>query len=173
MNFITKEEFKKNANENMGNHWKSWENRWKYFNRTVEIVKSMGIDNPKQILEMGTMGATVVPGCDTIDYGLKWNFKGKNPTYLHDARSLPWPIEDKKYELFISLRVIQHLNPVQKECFLESKRISNKIIIVVPEIYSENRGIKLDDFISWNNKIKPTLCEKIYGRTYLYFWESV
>jgi len=171
MEFLTKDFLKKIANNNEGRHWSTWEKRWRYFGKTVELVKTLGIDDPSKVLEMGTMGATIVLECDTIDYTKKWNFKGKNPTYIHDARKTPWPVEDKKYELFIALRVFQHLSPVQKECFLEAKRISKSVLIVVPESYRKDTGIPVSRFIEWNNGKKPDICKKLYGSTHLLFWE--
>lgn len=170
MEFISKEEFKKNAENNMGVHWKNWEKRWVYFNKAIQFVNELQITNHRNVVEVGTMGASVVKNCDTIDYDKKWDFKGKNPTHNFDLREVPWKIDDKKYDLFIALRVFQHLCPVQKECFLEAKRIAKNVLIVVPEEY-KGKGISLKDFTSWNNGTPPDKYENLYGSTNIYLWK--
>jgi len=155
--FIDKENYRKNAETNMGRHWEKWEHRWKYFQRSIDIIKEYtNIDDPKKVVEVGTMGACLVNGCDTIDYSERWSFKGKNPTYLHDIRKFPWPIKDKKYDLFIALRVWQHLSTFQKDCFLEAKRISKELLIVVPVNYKNGFGVTPNQVIEWNNQKEPT-----------------
>jgi hypothetical protein len=108
-----------------------------------------------------------------MDYTEAWNFENFVPTYLYDARKTPWPFKDKQYDLFIALRVFQHLFPKQKEAFLEAKRIAKNIIIVVPETYRDNRGIPTEKFIEWNNNKKPSECiilQNEFGK--IYFWKE-
>ena len=88
-----------------GGHWHDYKDRWKYYSRAVEIAKTLDINNPSDVLEMGTMGVSIVPNCMSIDYDETWDFKNKKPTYLHDARAIPWPIATKKFKLFVALRV--------------------------------------------------------------------
>lgn len=172
MKIITREVFEEVVRNGGRGHWKHWEDRWKYFDRIGQLVLSLGIENPKLVLEMGTKGASVVEGSDTLDYDKHWNFKGQNPTYLHDARYFPWPVEDKKYTLFIASRVFQHLSPVQKECFLESRRVSLNTIIVVPKEYKTGTGISLEMFSEWNGGESPDICERIFNDTFLYMWKE-
>jgi hypothetical protein len=89
MEYLTWEQFRQNAEENIacGTHWKNYKKRWKYFKKSINIVKSLDIESPKEILEIGTMGAPVVIGCDTLDYAKRWDFKGKNPTYLRMSQT--------------------------------------------------------------------------------------
>jgi hypothetical protein len=183
MDFLTWENFEQNAELNKGEHWDpryvKW--RWGYHKRAIEIIKRSGTNDPKKVLEMGTMGASIVIGSDTIDYDEDWNFEGQNPTYLHDARKLPWPVCYKQYEWFIALRVFQYLSPVQKECFKEALRIAENVLIVVPDDYptDKGQGIKLQQFIDWNENNPPKIVEclainysKIRINMHLYCWSN-
>lgn len=176
MEYLKKETYKTNATENEGVHWNSWKRRWLYFEKAIEYAKEVGVSDAKKVLEIGTMGAPIVTFCDTMDFADEstgvWDFKNKKPTYCHDARNTPWPIEDKKYDLFIALRVFQHLIPSQQDCFNEVRRISKNAIIVVPEKYKNGGGITLDHFLSWNNNSPPKRYERVYNKdNYIYLWE--
>ncbi len=168
--------FKKTADANVDGHWDSstLAARWDYHQKAIDVIRLLKIDDPSQVLEMGTMGASLVSGSHTIDFAERWDFQGKNPTYLHDARRIPWPLGDKQYELFVALRVFQHLAPCQKACFQEAKRISKRIILVVPDIYvhrdlESSRGIKHADLLAWNGGVAPNLVQATrYGT--LYAW---
>lgn len=182
MKFLTHDEYfstvkKFNENPNEGHWTTATNNRWDYFGRVVNLVKALDLTDSSKILEMGTMGITCVKDIHTIDYAEKWDFEGKRPTYLHDARQTPWPIENKDYDLFIALRVYQHLAPVQKECIREAMRISKKVIIVVPESYSnlpfhpDSRGLTYADFVRYLDGIHPNLyTPTLVGN--LYYWDT-
>ena len=171
MQFLDFAAFERNALDNPGKHWHDYKDRWKYYSRAVEIAKTVDINDPSDVLEMGTMGVSIVPNCMSIDYDKAWDFKDKKPTYVHDARIIPWPIVTNKFKLFVALRVFQHLAPKQKECFLEAKRIAENVLIVVPNEY-KGTGITLDQFTDWNDGEPPTIVENVQGRsTFLYFWK--
>ncbi len=150
--------------------------RWDYHSKTIDLIKSLGISDPKMILEMGTMGISCVNDSDTIDFMEKWNFPGKQPSIVHDCRQTPWPIANSKYELFISLRAFQHLIPYQKEAFQEALRIARKVIIVVPREYDnpiipDSKGITYQDFVKYNDGIHPNMfLPTEFGD--LYFWNQ-
>lgn len=177
--YLTQEEFQSVTAGKKKGHWKKGTTRWDYHKAAVELVREIAPGSPGAVLEMGTLGVSIVKGSDTIDYAEKWNFKNKNPTYLHDARILPWPIPDRKYEVFIALRVFQHLRPVQKECFHEACRIARHVIIVAPEAYKvqaledTSRGIPREEFTQWNGGVAPTRTIEIrpwIGN--LYYWNA-
>lgn len=176
--FLTKDEYLEITNKYEGGHWtpETIENRWDYHCRTIELIKSLNIQNSNEVLEMGTMGVSCVKGSDTIDYSERWDFPGKKPTYIHDARSLPWPVKDKQYEVFVALRVFQHLIPCQKECTLEAMRIAKKVIIIVPAKYINkvlpaSKGITYDDFTAFLGGVHPNLyIPTAHG--HLYYWDT-
>jgi hypothetical protein len=164
--------YERNALDNPGPHWQDYKHRWQYYSRAIEIAKTLDINNPSDVLEMGTMGVSIVPNCLSIDYDEKWDFKGKKPTYLHDARAIPWPIPTKKFKLFVALRVFHHLAPNQKECFLEAKRIAENVLIVVPNEYVHGNAITLDQLTDWNDGEPPTIVENVLDQsTFLYLWK--
>ena len=176
--YLSFEEYAQRAKELGGEHWKPrlLERRWDYHRKAIGILEGLGLKSPKDVLEMGTMGVTLVNGSDTLDYAEGWNFEGKRPTYLHDARVLPWPIPDTQYEVFVALRVFQHLAPAQAECVREAMRIAKKVIIVVPHSYSHrtlvhSRGISYAELLKINNGVHPNR----YLSTDLgdlYYWDA-
>lgn len=177
--YLSKDEYINHVNElEDDGHWteNTITNRWDYFYRTVEIVKSTKVNDPAKVLEMGTMGISCVKESDTIDYLERWDFDGKNPTHIHDARKFPWPIKDKAYDVFIALRVYQHLVPFQKEAILEAFRIAKKVILVIPEHYNnsvlpESKGINYKDTLAVLNEVHPNVyLPTSFGN--LYYWDT-
>lgn|GEM_PF-1636308 len=155
LRYLTKEDFMRRTKELETGHWtpRLLEGRWDYHSRVVELIKGLGINDPSQVLEMGTMGITCVADSHTMDIlDENWKFRDKKPTVAHDARQLPWPVANKRYDLFVALRVFQHLTPVQKECVHEAMRVASKIILVVPSTYDNAahpaaKGITYQDLV--------------------------
>jgi len=176
LDFLTYKQYKERIKKSK-EYWQSYLLRWYYHKQVIDILKRSNTNNPKKVLELGTMGVTIVTNSDTMDYDEKFNFPDMKPTYPHDARSLPWPIEDKQYEWFVALRVFQHLYPFQKECFKEATRIAKNVIILVPNEYPSDKGvgISLEQFVKWNDDIPPTIVECVPLKTphhHLYCWIS-
>jgi hypothetical protein len=177
INFLTKEQFFEIAEKISGNHWKHLEGRWYYHNKAIETLKCLDINLPENVLEMGTVGMQLVENSHTIDFDEHWNFPGKNPTYNHNAKITPWPIENKKYDVFVALRVFQHLQPKQKEAFLEAKRIAKHIILCIPiksndDIsFTKPLGITLEQLIEWNNGILPNKIIETKEWGNIYYWD--
>jgi len=166
---------KSTEGEGVHGHWKNYKKRWKYHSKAIEVIKRNPPDNPSEVLEMGTMGISLVNGSHTIDYSDKWNIENFTPTYVHDARKIPWPIKNKQYKWFIALRVFHHLAPKQKQCFYEACRIAENVIIVVPykgrhKNKINRKNISIYDFYKWNNNTGPKLLESVISRNYLYYW---
>lgn len=176
VNLLTKEQFSKTAEEIGGDHWQHLEGRWYYHSQALELLKCLDIVSPKNVLEMGTVGMQLVENSHTIDFDEHWDFPGKNPTYNHNAKVTPWPIEDKKYDIFIALRVFQHLQPKQKEAFLETKRIAKHVILCIPIESNDNisstkpLGITLEQLIEWNNGVLPNKVVETRDWGNIYYW---
>lgn len=178
ISYLSKENYDILSKKLAGTHWseETIDTRWDYHNRVIELIKALNITKSSDVLELGTMGISCVIDSKTMDYAERWNFPGKNPTHLHDARVFPWPIHDKQYELFIALRVYQHLTPVQKDAVLEAVRIAKKVIIVVPEVYHNEvlpnaTGITYRDFCNFLNGIHPNLYLPT-AQGFLYYWDT-
>jgi hypothetical protein len=157
-------------------HWHNASRRWIYHSAAACLAQIANPSSPSRVLEMGTMGINIVPGSDTIDYDIAWQFAGKSPTYVHDARIAPWPVADDAYELFIGLRVFHHLSPNQEAAFHEAKRVASHIIICTPEAYDKvpgSKGIANEEWIRWNGGVPPTAIMELteeFGN--LYYWDA-
>ncbi len=178
LEYLTKERFFEVSSSIPGGHWSRnvSELRWQYHAQAIDVVKTLGIEAPERVLEIGTMGVSLVNGSHTMDYAEKWDFPGKQPTYLHDARRTPWPIPAKSYDVVIALRVFQHLAPVQRVCFLEAKRIAKCVLLICPERYQteqnpSSRGIQLNQFVQWNENTPPTRSQ-FMEMGVLHFWDE-
>jgi hypothetical protein len=160
--------YEKNA---VRNGWPpAYKARWSYHAKAVEIVKRLKISHPHQVLEIGSFGAQIVIGSDTMDLqSEEWKIPGFKPTYWHDARALPWPIESS-YSLLIALRLWHNLAPMQEQCFREAKRVARNVLIECPEKEVVGQGITQSQFISWNDGFLPI--EEFdmgeWGRLYLW-----
>jgi len=178
MTFLTKEKFDEHVNEFQKRfpkvqHWT--ENRWIYHEMAVNILKE-NMKKGDKILEIGPAGVKLVEGSDVLDYAVpKANWPIQNPTYIHDAKKIPWPISDCQYDFVVALRVFQHLAPVQKEAFQETARISKNVLIVVPSQYVTtpigSQGIDKSAFLTWNNGREPTKYIST-GHGDVYFWNA-
>lgn len=151
-------------------------NRWDYYRRVVELVKAIGVNDPSKILELGTMGISVVENSVTMDYEFAWKLP-YTPTIIHDAMSLPWPFAEKQFEVFIALRVFHHLSPMQKECLREGFRIARHVILVIPPNYSHSdfkssKGLLYKDFVDFLDGVHPNIYMPTRGGD-LYYWDSI
>lgn len=167
--FVTFEEYKENVIKTNKAHWtlapgSTYKDRWPYHAIAIDLLKGLEIESPSDVLEIGTYGASLVNGSDTLDIASALNRTNKSykPTIIHDLRIIPWPIT-KKYKAVVALRVWHHLMPYQREAFLEAKRIAENIIIVCPEeTYRHRIGIRRQQFIEWMGK-KPDFIVDVDG----------
>jgi hypothetical protein len=164
MTYLSFEQYSELVQKLSDGHWTKATigTRWDYHSKAIELIKSLEMNGNKRVLEMGTMGVKCVAESDTIDFLEHWNFEGKSPTYSHDCRKFPWPVETSSYDVFVSLRVFQHLQPVQKEAFMEAKRVANNVIIVVPRTYNnqhipDSKPITYSDFLDFNSGVHPNV----------------
>lgn len=177
--YLTHDLFLENARRHSGAHWANAAKRWEYHRRALDIVQGLALRAPGDVLEMGTMGASLVIGSDTLDYGVNWPKGPQQATYFHDARIVPWPIEDKRYRCFVALRVFQHLVPEQRACFAEAKRVARNVVILVPGEYKTNamKGhetgpVTPEQFLEWNGGVAPGLMLPLKSWGTLYHWRE-
>ena len=75
---------------------------------------------------------------------------------------VPWPVDDKAYDLFMALQVFEHLTDRQREAFLEVRRIARHAIISLPIdwVMDDPRNchhqISNERVLSWFAPIVPT-----------------
>jgi SAM-dependent methyltransferase len=155
--------------------WRSYRDRWIYHEKAIALIDKLNISRAKAVLEIGTFGAALVTGSDTMDcHNDHWIMDGYAPKIWHDARILPWPFKDKKYDLVVALRVFHHLAPVQQECFAEARRIARNVLLVCPEKEIVGIGIKREQFRQWNGGNPADYEEDLsggWGRVYL--WKEI
>ena len=112
-----------------------FENRWSYYEEVItEIKKMKGVIN---VLEMGPYKCPLLEFEDVIDYTDSYlsQYPIKiNKFIKHDCTKVPYPIEDKKYDLVIACQVLEHLGieGEQINIFNELERISNMALITLP-----------------------------------------
>ena len=109
--------------------------RWNnYYKEIIEILENLSDIN--KVLEIGPYKAPFVVNSDVIDkkdYSDYFPFK-INEVIIHDASIVPYPVEDKKYDLIIASQVLEHLGyrGQQVDVFKEMARISKKAIVSLP-----------------------------------------
>jgi hypothetical protein len=144
---MTRVEFK--SLEKLDGYYKG---RWAYFEKIVGLINKLDFNS---VLELGPYRKPMVQGSDQMDIG-----KARpGLTYRHDATVTPWPMEDKKYDLFIALQVWEHLGDKQQEAFKEVMRISRKAILSFPLNWNcpgdMHHGITEDMIAEWTLGIVP------------------
>ena len=98
--------------------------RWRYYREAIAIAERLA---PRRVLEIGCRHTPLFPGSDRLDYAAEFN-----PTFLHDATVVPWPIPDHSYDMVVALQVWEHLGNRQREAFSELPRISRYAILSLP-----------------------------------------
>ncbi|WP_346887881.1 hypothetical protein [Clostridium sp. UBA1056] len=94
-----------------GSLGKYYEGRWAYFSEVINIIKEN--EDIKKVLELGPSFQTIVKNCDVMIkpesdvWGRPEKYVAKE--YEHDATIIPWPVNEKEYDLFIVLQVWEHL----------------------------------------------------------------
>ena len=169
MGFLTRQEF-----ERFQENDKYWsDSRWEYIEKVIEISIRHG---SKSILEVGVKGVPIHDNSDVMDVDSTYN-----PTILHDATEIPWPISNKKYDFFIALQVFEHFDKLrikQKHCFLEAVRVSSNIILSLPYMWDGNGlhgGISDLTVLNWSGNIYPTETY-VFGnkrKRKIYFWKNI
>lgn len=153
-------------------YWKDAADRWVYFEQIAQIVQSVS-HGPQTALELGTMGISVFSNSDLMDYDKHLSYyKDGRLKYVHDARSIPWPVATRKYDWFIASRVFHHLWPAQRECFEEALRVAQNVILIVPESLPQGGGTPIlpEHFRAWFNDQRPNIMMPVGRFGYLYAW---
>ena len=96
-----------------------------------ELIAASGMTTA---LELGPHLRPVVVGADVIDRVDDPRLELVPPARLlvHDVTTIPWPIADGAYDLFVALQVFEHLGTSQNAAFGEVARVAGSAIISVP-----------------------------------------
>ena len=145
-----------------------YDGRWPYFEKVIEIVER---EKPRYVLELGPYKMPIVKDSDIMD--MKQNVE--NLTYLHDATQTPWPIEDKKYDMFIALQVWEHLEGKEREAFEQVMRVSKSAILSFPYMWNcpqepSHHMIDARKIAEWTLNVSPKEVIEV-GIRIIYFFK--
>ncbi|HCQ89299.1 MAG TPA: hypothetical protein DIU45_05575 [Clostridium sp.] len=188
MDLMNKEDFNNLLKSSLS---KYYEGRWTSFSEVINIIKQE--NEFEKVLELGPAFQTIVKNCDImvkpeIDV---WGRPEKyiNKEFKNDATVVPWPIEDRTYDLFIALQVWEYLEGKQKEAFEEVMRTSKAAILSFPYMwdcpkdnanYPEHHMIDEKIISEWTLNVNPKKVIKIprtgdrvsKGPRIIYFWKN-
>ena len=162
MKFLTEEDIStiRKQSPYVNNYYKD---RWGYLSEIIDEIKKL--DGIEKTLEMGPFRSPLVVGGDIIDVtDSNLNFYPfKIGKFIkHDCSQVPYPIEDKAYDLIIASQVLEHLGILgeQKAVFNELKRITKKAIITLPYMWfapNERDHHMIDERMInyWTDNYKP------------------
>lgn len=101
--------------------------RWIQYDNVIKLVLEMD-SPPKSIIEVGSHVFPLFKDSFRVEKDV-----GKiKPHLVWDITNTPLPIEDKAFDLFISLQVWEHLEGKQQVAFKEVMRISRSAILGFP-----------------------------------------
>ena len=143
-----------------------WNGRWNYYKEVIEILNNEEITSA---LELGPYNISIVKNGDVMD---KIEYL-ENIKYVWDATRTPWPVEDKKYDIFIALQVWEHLEDKQKECFSEVIRVSKSVILSFPLNWycpgDCHHGITQETIKEWTLEYEPVKILEVGTRIIYHF----
>lgn len=107
--------------------------RWSYVSVACEqaarLIDTYGLHTA---LELGPHLRSMIVGADVMDRYSPPQLEAEGRIIVHDARQAPWPIDDKRYDLFVALQVFEHLRDRQNAAFREACRVARHAIISLP-----------------------------------------
>jgi hypothetical protein len=140
-----------------------YEGRWGYtsvaLGQVSRLIRRHGLQTA---LELGAPVRPIVVGADVIDIKARPELDPTIPITIHDATQIPWPLDDKAYDLFVALQVFEHLRDRQREAFLEVRRVARHAVISLPidwemdDPRDKHHGISNERVLSWFAPIAPT-----------------
>lgn len=140
--------------------------RWEYYGAAVDLIKA---DRPKSVLELGPHQFSLVKGADVMDRSGAM----ESVAYRYDATKTPWPIENKKYDLFVALQVWEHLEGKQQEAFSEVMRVSRRAILSFPYKWDcpGDCHHAIDDEVigKWTKRTAPKKTSQVGPRKLYYY----
>lgn len=107
--------------------------RWGYISLACQQARELiDIYGLRSALELGPHIRSVIVGADVMDRHPPPELVAEGRVIVHDAGKMPWPIGDKRYDLFVALQVFEHLKGEQVAAFAEVRRVARHAIISLP-----------------------------------------
>jgi hypothetical protein len=116
-------------------------------------------------LELGPHLRSLIVGADVMDVVRNDRLHAEGRRIVHDATSVPWPIADKAYDLFVALQVFEHLGTRQPEAFREVRRVARNAILSLPidwvmaDPSNCHHGLTNERVLDWFAPVVPTRVE--------------
>ncbi|MDF2735099.1 MAG: hypothetical protein K0S97_1722 [Chloroflexota bacterium] len=155
---MTKAEF-----EAMVARFPYYRNRWGYMSAALaQATILIGRHGLRTALELGAPVLPIIVGADVMDKKARPELDPSVSIRVFDATQVPWPVDDKAYDLFMALQVFEHLTDRQREAFLEVRRIARHAILSLPIdwVMEDPRNchhqISNERVLSWFAPIVPT-----------------
>jgi hypothetical protein len=140
--------------------------RWAYTSVAGAIADELiRRDHLRSALELGPYLRPLIVGADVMDLAHHADLQAEGAVIIHDATVTPWPIADRRYDLFVALQVFEHLGDRQNAAFAEVRRIARHAIISLPidwvmdDPTNSHHMISHERALSWFAPIAPTRVE--------------
>ena len=103
---MTKPEF-----EAMVARFPYYKNRWGYMSAALaQATALIGRHGLRTALELGAPVLPIIVGADVMDKKARPELDPSVSIRVFDATQVPWPVDDKAYDLFMALQVFEHLD---------------------------------------------------------------
>ena len=137
--------------------------RWTYMSAAGDIAGDLILrDGLSSALELGPHLLPLIVGADVMDLRHNPELKGGRRVIVHDATTVPWPVPDRAYDLFVALQVFEHLRDSQPAAFREVRRVARHAVISLPidwvmdDPTNCHHQISHDRALSWFAPVSPT-----------------
>jgi hypothetical protein len=137
--------------------------RWPYMSvAAAQAADLIARHRLRTALELGPHIRPLIVGADVMVLAPSEGLPGEGKVLVHDARSIPWPIPDGGYDLFVALQVFEHLDSSQPEVFREVCRVARNAVIslpidwVMPDPTNCHHGITEAQVLEWFAPRVPT-----------------
>ena len=155
---VTRSEF-----EELASRDPYYRGRRRYFGTAAAVAGDMILRlQLSSALELGPNVRPLIVGADVMDRIPRPDVRSTGRFVLHDATVIPWPIADRRYDLFVALQVFEHLGSAQPAAFAEVRRIARHAIISLPidwemdDARNPHHGLSHDVVLSWFAPTVPT-----------------
>jgi hypothetical protein len=155
---VTRSEF-----EELASRDPYYRGRRRYFGTAAAVAGDMIVRlQLGSALELGPNVRPLIVGADVMDRIPRPDVRSTGRFVPHDATVIPWPIADRRYDLFVALQVFEHLGSGQPAAFAEVRRIARHAIISLPidwqmdDPRNPHHGLSHDVVLSWFAPVVPT-----------------